>query len=249
VSLVARFWSSSRSSAALLAVVTLTACGGQWHPRVDGPFGQGRSQVWLVRAHGRPKAVVALLHGLSRDTGEQLIAWQKHLAAEGYDVIFPRYDVPYPAPDARDGVVAGVREGLAKLGRPHVPLILLGHSRGGRLAVEAAAILHPRAAVAVFPGLLNAAFEEPTNLALIPPTTNIWLLVGDRDTDVGTAGANELYQRLRAADVAALQISTGIIRSRPGFSANHESVYRTDPAAQKAIWGRIDRILVRALSS
>jgi pimeloyl-ACP methyl ester carboxylesterase len=242
---VARFWSSSRSSAALLlAAASLTACGnGPWHPKVEGPFGQGRKQVWVIRAHEEPKAVVVLLHGLSRDTGEQFIAWQKHLAEEGYDVVFPRYDVPYPSPDARDGVVAGVREGLARLKKPKVPLILVGHSRGGRLAVEAAAYLHPRAVVAVFPGLLNAAFEEPTNLALIPPTTHIWLLVGDHDTDVGNAGALELYQRLRAADVADLQITGGIIRSFPGFSANHESVYRTDLAARKAIWGRVDRIL------
>lgn len=88
------------------------------------------------------------LHGLGRDAGEQLEPWQAHLASRGYDVIYPRYEDPPPAPDARTNIVGAVGRALGDLGRPKVPLVLLGHSRGGRLAVEAAAFLKPKLVLA-----------------------------------------------------------------------------------------------------
>jgi pimeloyl-ACP methyl ester carboxylesterase len=226
----------------------LPGCGGSApHPaRIEGPFGSGRAQFWIARSTGQPRAVVALLHGLSPDSGLQLRAWILHLARTGDDVVFPRYEQPSPDPDARDGVVEGVRGGLAELGKPRVPLVLVGHSRGGRLAVEAAATLHPAAAIAVFPGRFNPQFEEQTELGAIPRRTRITLLVGDRDRDVGPAGAIELFTRLREAGVPSRQIAGGVIRSRPGFSATHMSVYRTDAPARRAVWQRVDRLIAQA---
>ena len=52
---------------------------------------------------------------------------------------------------AAGAVASGaVGRALGDLGRPDVPLVLLGHSRGGRLAVEAAAFLNPRLVIAIF---------------------------------------------------------------------------------------------------
>ncbi len=235
-------WTRS-SLAVATALLVLVSCGTPWQPKVEGPFGVGSDQYWVVRAHGRPKAVVALLHGLAPNSGEQLEPWQVHLAAQGDDVIFPRYEQPPPAPDARDHAVQGIRAGLAKLGHPHAPLVLLGHSRGGRLAVESAAFLKPRLVIAVYPGTINIKFEPATNFRKIPRSTNIYLLVGDRDRGVGQSGAVELDQRLLAFGFPAGRIHGGVIRSTPRFTADHLSVYDLGAPARRAIWARIDRLI------
>jgi pimeloyl-ACP methyl ester carboxylesterase len=229
--------------AVVVAALALTGCGKPWQAKVEGPFGTGSDQYWVVRSHGKPKAVVALLHGLAPSSGEQLEPWQVHLAAQGDDVIFARYEQPPPAPDARDHAVTGIRAGLAKLGHPDAPLVLLGHSRGGRLAVEAAAFLKPKLVIAVYPGTINIKFEPATNFRKIPRSTNIYLLVGDRDEGVGASGALEMDQRLLAFGFPAARIHGGVIRSTPQFTADHLSVYDLGAPAQKAIWARIDRLI------
>jgi dienelactone hydrolase len=249
VSRAARCWSSSASRAVAvvtLAVLALTACGGSWQPTFES-HGVGKDQYWTVRAKGTPKAVVVVLHGLGPDSGEQLEPWQAHLASRGYDVIFPRYEQPPPDPNARNNIVGAVGRGLGDLGRPDVPLVLLGHSRGGRLAVEAAAFLKPKLVLAFYPGLINPAFEPATNFGLVPRTTNIWLFVGDRDRSVGNTGALELDRRLLSFGFPARRIHGAVVRSR-GFTADHASVYDLSPAAKRAIWDRTDRLIDAAVS-
>jgi dienelactone hydrolase len=241
-----RCWSSWTTSALVLALAA--GCGGSsWHPRFE-PNGIGKDQYWVVHAHGRAKAVVVLLHGLSQDSGEQLEPWQAHLAGEGYDVVYPRYEDPPPDPNARNNIVGAVGRALGTLGRPNVPLVLVGHSRGGRLAVEAAAFLKPRLVIAFYPGIINPSFEPPTNFKLIPKTTNIYLFVGDRDKSVGNSGALELDQRLLSFGFPAKRIHGGVIHSASGFTADHMSVYSLTPAGKRAIWERADRLIAQAIS-
>ena len=239
----ARYWSSSTISA--LAVLLLAACGGSWQPKFQ-EHGLGKDQYWVVPSKGKPKAVVVFLHGLGQNSGEQLEPWQAHLAARGYDVIYPRYEDPPPAADARDNIVRAVRHGLGDLGRPKVPLVLLGHSRGGRLAVEAAAFLKPKLVLAFYPGQINPSFEPPTNFKLLPQTTNVWLFVGDKDTSVGNQGAIELAERLLSFGFPAKRIHAVVIRSQ-GFTADHMSVYDLSPAAKRGIWDRADRLIEQAI--
>jgi predicted esterase len=231
----------------LVLVLALAGCGKTWHPAFVS-HGLGKDQYWTVEAKGKPRAVVVLLHGLGRDSGEQLEPWQAHLASQGYDVIYPRYEDPPPAPDARNNIVGAVGRALGDLGRPDVPLVLLGHSRGGRLAVEAAAFLRPQLVIAFYPGQINPQMEPPTNFKLIPRSTPIWLFVGDKDTSVGNQGALELDKRLLSFGVPAGQIHGAVIRSR-GFSADHMSVYDLSAPAKRAIWDRTDRLIEQAIAA
>jgi len=247
VSRAARSSWSWTSSALCVLAVALAGCGSKWQPTFVS-HGVGKDQYWTVQARGKPKAVVVLLHGLGQNSGEQLEPWQAHLAAEGYDVVYPRYEQPPPDPQARNNIVGAVGRALGDLGRPDVPLVLLGHSRGGRLAVEAAAFLKPRLVLAWYPGIINPSFEPPTNFKLIPKTTQIWLFVGDRDRSVGSSGAVEMADRLLHFGVPVRQIHAQTIRSR-GFVADHMSVYDLSPAAKRTIWGRTDTLIERALAA
>jgi len=241
-----RYWSSWTISAVVLALAA--GCGGSsWQAKFDAS-GVGKDQYWVVQAKGHAKAVVVLLHGLSQDSGEQLEPWQAHLAGEGYDVVYPRYEDPPPDPNARNNIVGAVGRALGTLGRPNVPLVIVGHSRGGRLAVEAAAFLKPRLVIAFYPGLINPSFEPPTNLKLIPKTTDIYLFVGDRDDSVGNSGALELDRRLLTFGFPAGRIHGAVVHSAPGFTANHMSVYSLTPAGKRAIWERTDRLIQTAIS-
>jgi dienelactone hydrolase len=241
----ARCWSISIASAVVLAA---SGCGSTWQPRFES-HDYGKDQYWVVPAKGKAKAVVVLLHGLGADSGEQLEPWQAHLAGEGYDVVYPRYESPPPDPNARNNIVGAVGRALRTLGRPNVPLILVGHSRGGRLAVEAAAFLSPRLVIAFYPGQINPAFEPPTNFKLIPRTTNIYIFVGDRDTSVGNAGALELDRRLLEDGFPAARIHGAVVHSAPGFTADHMSVYSLTKPGKQAIWGRTDRLIQQTLAA
>ena len=243
MSRAARCWSYSATSVLVLALV---GCGGAWQPTFE-QHGLGKDMYWTVHSKGKPKAVVVFLHGLGQDSGEQLEPWQAHLASRGYDVIYPRYEDPPPAPDARNNIVGAVGRALGDLGRPNVPLVILGHSRGGRLAVEAAAFLKPRLVLAFYPGQINPAFEPQTNFKLIPPTTNVWLFVGDRDTNVGNQGAVELAERMLASGFPVKRIHSAVIHSQ-GFTADHMSVYDLSAPAKRAIWDRADRLIEQAIA-
>ncbi len=237
-----------RLASLVLALAVLAGCGGNAPLKAEGPFGSGDDQVWYVKPHGKPRAVVVLLHGLSRKTTLDFQPWLLHLAEQGDAAVFPLYEADPPAGDARDHALAGLETALHRLGDPKVPIVLVGHSRGGRLAAEVAAVmpaekLKASAVVAIFPGLINPAFEPPTDFSKLDPATRIWILVGEEDHDVGSAGAIELFERLHAFGFPSESVVPVKVRSRPGFHATHMSVYDTSAQAHAVFWGRVDRIV------
>jgi pimeloyl-ACP methyl ester carboxylesterase len=238
-----------------LAAVVLTAagCGGSSRdvtPIVQqGPVGSGADEVWFYAAKGKPRSLVIFLHGYGgprEETPANHVPWLKHLAVMGSDVIYPRYEVgggsnPYPH------LAKAVNAALVRLGRSNVPLVVIGYSRGGRLAVDYAAFLaaagdDASAVLSVFPGL-NSPLERLGPLESLDPNTRIVIMVGDRDTGVGAVGGRAILQRLEHARFPAGQIQVIGVKSTKTFSATHLSVLEDTAGARKAFWKPADRLI------
>jgi pimeloyl-ACP methyl ester carboxylesterase len=231
-----------------LGVVHLTR-GGGGHPVAarETVLGRGAGRVWLFRPPGTPKDAVVFVHGLggpTEDTPHYHLAWIHHLVDEGNAVIYPRYEVdPGPAPVPH--IVRGVRTALARLGGdPRTAVI--GYSRGGRLAVEYAAVSArnglpaPKAVMSVFPSA--RAVDQTISLQSLDRGTRLDLLVGEADS-IGRLGALELLSRLRRAGFPAEHVQAWVVRSKRGFTADHFSALRDTPQARAAFWDPADRMI------
>jgi dienelactone hydrolase len=197
---------------------------------------------------GTPKAVVVFLHGLGREalTPKPHRPWLRHLAAKGNAVIYPVYELGPGSRGALRNLITAIRDARQRLKTPFVPTFVIGYSRGGRLAVEYAAVAPglnqtPNAVLSVFPGLLNPEAEE-----VIDPRTRIWILVGDRDRSVGREGARQLVQRLSMTTFPPEQVQFNVVASSGDFEANHGAPLDTSPAARRAFWNRADSMIARA---
>jgi pimeloyl-ACP methyl ester carboxylesterase len=237
----------------LLVPVILAGCGGSSSPsRPAAPsvretsVGRGTHQVWLFEpASRKPKAMVVFVHGRGdarEDTPYYHGPWLRHLAAQGNAVLYPRYEtVPGDSRalrflyDALPPAAAKLPEGL--------PIVLIGYSRGGGLAVDYTALAPqigtPRAVLAVFPILLDPRLH----LRSIPPSVRFLFLVGDRDTQVGAEGARDLLQQLITAGYPRGLLRAELVRSRGDFKATHLSVLDDTPGAHRAFWLRADRLI------
>ena len=117
----------------------------------------------IIRPEGLDEdvPVVLFLHGwgatgAARATGP----WLEHLARAGNAVIYPRYQDSFAEPPAQvlGNVVLGVRAALRRLDEDPRSLVVAGHSAGGALAADYAAVARsvglpaPRAVFAAYPG-------------------------------------------------------------------------------------------------
>jgi dienelactone hydrolase len=233
----------------LVVAGLLAGCGGSADPTrgvAERSVGEGTHQVWLFEPEGKePKALVVFLHGRGdarEDTPYYHRPWLRHLAERGNAVLYPRYEkIPGDSRalrflvDAIPAAAAALPKGL--------PVVVIGYSRGGGLAVDYTA-LHPevgmpRAVVAVFPVLLDARLH----LRSIPPSVRFLFLVGDRDTQVGADGARDLLQQLLSAGYPRRLLRAELVRSQGAFRATHLSVLEDSPGARKAFWARADRLI------
>jgi predicted esterase len=236
-----------------VSVLALVACGGKAEPRAitTESYGGGARQVWVLRAADETKSVVIFLHGLGgpgarEELPDNHLPWLRHLARNGNAVVYPRYERG-PTEDPMLPLLAGVETGLRKLGNPRVPMVVIGFSRGGRLAVDYAAAaategFPPRAVLSVFPGLLGPT-EPVEDLENLDPKTRILFMVGDRDVDVGGTGAQMLLGRLQQADFPADRIEVIGVKSKPGFEAEHLAPLETTPEARAAFWTPADQLI------
>jgi pimeloyl-ACP methyl ester carboxylesterase len=239
----------------LLAAVAATAgCGGSGALHLaalqqQGPVGSEAKEVWFYAAKGKPRSLVIFLHGYGgpvEETPKNHVPWLKHLAAEGSDVIYPRYEVggaadPYPNIDA------AIDEATPRLGKPHVPVIVIGYSRGGRVAVDYAAVRaargqEPVAVLAVFPGE-HSQYEKLGPLNKLDSKLKLEIMLGDKDTSVDGRGARLILARLELASFPGSRIKLIGVKSTPSFKADHLSVMKTSPGAKAEIWKPADELI------
>ena len=240
----------------LVALVLTAGCGGSGSGKrhlkalvQQGPIGAGAKEVWFYAAEGKPRSLVIFLHGYGGPTEEtpaNHVAWLKHLAAEGSDVIYPRYEVggspnPYPNIDA------AIAEARPRLGNPHVPVIVIGYSRGGRIAVDYAAFraargLEPAAVITIFPSV-HSQYERLGPLNKLDAKLRVAIMLGDKDTSVDGTGARVILARLELAGFPGSRIQLIGVRSKGKFVADHFSVMKTTAVAKAAIWRPTDTLI------
>lgn len=243
----------------ILVPFLLTGCGGtstSAKPKapsvLEGSVGKGTHQVWLFEPRGRkPRALVVFIHGRGdarEDTPYYHRPWLRHLASRGNAVLYPRYETVPGDSRALRFLYDALPPAAAKLPKG-LPVVLIGYSRGGGLAVDysalAPAIGTPRAVFAVFPILLDPRLH----LRSIRPSVRFLFLVGDRDTQVGASGAQDLLRQLLAAGYPRKLLRAELVRSRGDFQATHLSVLENSPGARRAFWLRADRLIAAVSSS
>lgn len=172
-------------------------------------IGEGARAYWLFEpADPTPPTapVVVFSHGWLAVNPGPYGAWIEHLVRTGKIVIYPRYQIDWttrPA-DFLPNAVAAVRDAFDVLEtapghvRPeHDRFALIGHSAGGNLAAQMAAVAsefglpQPRAVVVLMPGEVKS-LREP-NLARIPPATLFVVIAAEHDLVVGDLRARQIY--------------------------------------------------------
>jgi acetyl esterase/lipase len=239
---------------ALTLLLALSGCGGKDEglskASSEGPIGKGASGVWLYRPAGKPKDVVVYFHGQGgpkEATPANHLPWIKHLVKRGSIVVYPRYEMAYEA-DPMQYIVTGVKAATKEVDVDDLPVLAIGYSRGGAIAVEYAAVAVdkglpvPDWVMSVFPAPYGNQ-KDVIDLSALRHFTELLILVGDHDQVVGTAGAAYLGQRLQAGGFPGENIQVEQVQSHGGFTADHFAPMQTSAAAKAAFWKPADDVL------
>ena len=208
-------------------------------------LGSGADEVWVMHPRGRPIGIVVFGHGWSTPFPAGFGAWIAHLRARGQIVVYPRYRVG--SGDSTTSALNAFRRGLKAAFRDlygsRLPIVAVGKSFGGSAVFYYAAqarlwgVPAPRAVLSIFPALPVVALPQRRP----PIRSDVEIFVGDADTTAGTAGADAFLHWLRGGTSRTITIT--VIRSRPGFVADHDSPQRTDRIAQEVFWQPLDRLI------
>jgi acetyl esterase/lipase len=239
----------------LLALLVLAGCGGAEPPPEPAPsrlitetVGRGVQQSTILRPDvDGPLPVVVFLHGWGAPEPAFYRPWLEHLARRGNAVVYPRYQDSFVLPprQALGNVVAALRIALARPGLRTDSLVVAGHSAGGALAADYAALAataglpRPRAIFAAYPG--RRLRRIPDGLPEIPPRliaagTRIVALASRADGVVGTRTAREL---VRGATRARARL---VLVDDPA-AGDHVAPQRADAAARRTFWAPLDRLI------
>jgi pimeloyl-ACP methyl ester carboxylesterase len=180
-------------------------------------IGEGPRSYWIFEPDDpKPDArapVVVFLHGWFAVNPGFYGAWIDHLVREGKIVIFPRYqnDVDMVSQEFLPNALAAIRDALGVLatGVGHVrpdpgKFALIGHSAGGNLAAQIAAVAAdphaglpvPQALVIAMPGEI-APTRQPV-LSSISASTLMIVIVGEEDVVVGDLRARQIFAQATA---------------------------------------------------
>jgi acetyl esterase/lipase len=201
--------------------------------------GEGPRSYWLFEpAEPTPATapVVVFNHGWFAVNPGVYGAWIEHLVRKGRIVIAPRYQRDWSTPPANflPNGLAAVRDALDVLATSpaHVrpdrsKFALMGHSAGGNLSVQMAAVAAeadlpiPKAVIAVFPGEVFPS-RKP-DLANVPASTLLVVLAGEKDLVVGDQRAREIFTETSAIplDRKKFILYRSDLRGVPQFRADH----------------------------
>lgn len=216
--------------------------------RLDVGDGARGAALFVPRAdEARRGPVVIFLHGWVALDPRRYGAWIAHLVRRGATVVYPAYQTrpAYEPARALPDLLAGVRAALAHVRLEGRPLVVAGHSTGGALAADYAAVAPaarmpaPAAVMSVYPGrrLRHLARPvPPVDLAAIAPGTPLVALAGERDRSVGTRPAREIVARAVRADTRLLVV-------RDDRVDDHSAPRRDDPVARRTFWGALDALI------
>jgi pimeloyl-ACP methyl ester carboxylesterase len=161
-------------------------------------------------------------------------------------VIYPRYQDSFVDPPTQvlPAAVIGLRSALAAT--PGLRgLVAVGHSAGGALAADLAAVAAaarlpaPAAVLSLYPGRGLAGFDArlpPADLGAIPPGTRVDVLAGADDATVGTRYAREIARDATRADVTYTLIEDPAV-------SDHLGPQRADAASRRTFWRRLDALI------
>lgn len=219
-------------------------------------YGTGDRAVAVVRP-ARPAAplpVVLFLHGWGYQQPDAYRGWIRHLARRGNAVVVPVYQTS-PSSDpagVRAAMLAGFRTALRRLDNRPGSLVVAGHSAGGSIAADYAAVAgseglpRPLAVFAVYPGraILGTPGIPEADPARMPSTSRLTVLAGTRDTVVGQAPARRLVAAARSIPRSRRRL---VVVDRADV-ADHYAPLRSTRAARRAFWRRLDRLIGAARS-
>ncbi|MGH2899491.1 MAG: alpha/beta hydrolase fold domain-containing protein, partial [Solirubrobacteraceae bacterium] len=216
--------------------------------RIDA--GSGAQSAAIFRrpgSAGRPQPVVIFLHGWVAIDPERYGPWIGHLVRGGATVIYPIYQSK-PAFDTISplaNVLAGVSSALTHVRVAAGRLVAAGHSAGGALAADYAALATanglpaPAVVFSVYPGrrLRHLATPIPaTDMSAIGAATRVVAYTGERDTAVGSGTARRIVAGASQAD-ATLRIVTD------DAVDDHSAPRRFDGAVQRTFWAPLDALI------
>jgi dienelactone hydrolase len=230
----------------LLLAAAAAAAGGcaDGGKLVTERAGEGPAAVTIIRPADLDDDVplVLFLHGWGAVEPRTYRPWLEHLARQGNAVLYPRYQDSFAEPPAQvlGNVILGVRRALERLDEDGGSLVVAGHSAGGALAADYAAVApsvglpEARAVFAAYPGrrFRGARLGIPA-AGGIPPGVVVLALAGADDDVVDPAAAREIGERGELVVVRA-----------PGAS-DHLGPQRDTPVARREIWARLDALLAQ----
>jgi len=235
--------------------VALAGCGGSKtsYPKTAtmiGPIGQNEDAVWVYRPAGKPKDLVVFFHGQGgpdEATPKNHLPWIRHLVKHGSIVVYPRFEVFF-TPDPIPHIVSAVRVATKRVDVHGLPVLAIGYSRGGALAVEYGAVATknkvpvPGEIMSIFPASVGNE-GHIVDLKPIDHSTQVVIQMGEADRVVGRTGARHLLRRLAQGGFPAKNVRLDFVSSEPGFVADHASALGTSAAAQAAFWAVADELL------
>ena len=239
--------------AAVVAALVLTRGDGDGVQRETVGRAARSAVVLTPRDAAGPLPVVVFLHGWRSLDTDDYDPWLEHLVARGNAVIYPVYEpIAFSRPDRwLADALAGVRTALAEVELRSRSLVVAGHSAGGALAADYAAVapslgLPPAEAVfAVYPGRRLPGFPGAIPAAdrrTIPPSTRILAVAGADDRAVGDDEARAIVAG--AVRVPPPRRRFALITDED--ADDHRAPQRADDAARRAFWARLDRLIAEA---